>query len=441
MEKLVIDGGKALQGSIVPTGAKNVAMKTIVAAMLSSEKVTVRNVPLISSVTGTAAIVEPLNVKVSFSPDKSVVIDPTLISGHRIPLELGGLYRTATMTIAPLLARFGSAVVPNPGGCRLGKRPIERHIEGLKAMGADIEYKDGFFYAQTKGLQGTRFKFTKNTHTGTETLIMAAVLAKGKTIIENAALEPEVDDLIAFLNSMGAKIKRGENRSIIIEGVSSLYGTDFTIMSDRNEVVTFAVGAYVTGGDILVKNIKKELISAFLAKLKQTNADFEIDQKGIRFYSKNKVYKATDVVTKPEPGFMTDWQAPWALFATFCKGTSTIHETVYESRFGYVSELRKMGAKIDFYNPKVNSPSTFYNFNWEDRNPLYYQGIKIHGPTKLHNAVVEVGDLRAGATLVLAALAASGQSVVWGLEHIDRGYENFENRLVSLGASIKRLKD
>lgn len=441
MEKLVISGGKALQGSITPTGAKNVAMKTIVAAMLSSEKVTVRNIPLISSVTGTAAIVKPLNVKVSFSNDKSVVIDPTSIFGHKIPLELGGLYRTATMTIAPLLARFGKAIVPNPGGCRLGKRPIERHIEGLKAMGADIEYKDGFFFAQTKGLQGTRFKFTKNTHTGTETLIMAASLAKGKTTIENAALEPEIDDLIAFLNSMGAKIRRCKDRSITIEGVNYLHGTDFTIMPDRNEVVTFAIGAYVTGGDILVKNIKKELIAAFLEKLKQANADFETDKRGIRFYTKSRTYKATNIATKPEPGFMTDWQAPWALFATLCNGTSTIHETVYESRFGYVSELCKMGARIDFYNPKVSNPAAYYNFNWEDRNPLYYQGIKIHGPTKLHNAVVEVGDLRAGATLVLAALGASGQSVVLGLEHIDRGYENFENRLVSLGASIKRLKE
>lgn len=440
MEKFVINGGQPLQGSITPSGAKNVAMKTIVASILSDEKVTVRNIPLISSVTGTAAIVKPLNVKVTFSNDKSVVIDPTDLSEHKIPLELGGLFRTATMTIAPLLARFGKAVVPNPGGCRLGKRPIERHIEGLKAMGADITYKDGFFHASTAGLHGTKFRFNKNTHTGTETLIIAAVLAKGTTVIENAALEPEVDDLIAFLNSMGAKIKRSKDKTIVIEGVSHLHGTDFTIMSDRNEAVTFAIGAYVTKGDIFVKNIKKELIAAFLEKLKEAKASFEIDPGGIRFFN-GESYKATDVVTKPEPGFMTDWQAPWALFATIGGGVSTIHETIYESRFGYVSELRKMGARIDFFNPKVTNPVKYYNFNWEDRNPQYFQAIKIYGPTVLHNAVVEVGDLRAGATLVLAALGASGQSVVLGIEHIDRGYENFEKQLVNLGANIKRVKE
>lgn len=440
MEKFIINGGKPLQGKITPSGAKNVAMKTIVATILADEKVTVRNVPLISSVTGTAAIVKPLNIKMTFSDDESVIIDPTGLSEHKIPLDLGGLYRTATMTIAPLLARFGKAVVPNPGGCRLGKRPIDRHIEGLKAMGAEITYKDGFFYASTKGLQGTKFKFNKNTHTGTETLIMAATLAKGTTVIENAALEPEIDDLINFLNSMGAKIKREKDKIIKIEGVKSLHGTDYTIMPDRNEAVTFAIGAYVTKGDVLVRQMKKEFISAFLDKLKKAGASFDIQPDGIRFY-KSKSYKATDVTTNPEPGFMTDWQASWALFASICHGTSTIHETVYESRFGYVSELKKMGADITFFNPKVKNPVEYYNFNWEDRNPLYYQAIKIHGPVNLHNAVVEVGDLRAGATLVLAALAAQGESIVLGIEHIDRGYEHFEKRLMSLGANIKRLKE
>lgn len=429
-----------MKGTIRLSGAKNVAMKTIIAALLTDEIVVVRNVPLISSVIGTAKIVEPLNVKVKFYPDNSMVIRPSGIDRYLIPLELGGLYRTATMTISPLLHRFGKAVVPNPGGCRLGKRPIDRHIEALKALGAKIQYKDGFFYAETSGLKGTRFRFRKNTHTGTETLILAAVLASGTTVLENASAEPEVDDLIAFLSSMGAKIKRREERTIVIEGVNKLHGTDYRIMSDRNEAVTFAIAAYVTKGDIFVKDIDTLTIQSFLDKLKQADASFEKLKDGIRFFNHHR-YKATSVVTAPFPGFMTDWQAPWVVLATQAEGVTTIHETVFESRFGYVSELRKMGARIEFFDPKVANPRQFYNFNWEDRNPDFHQAIRIYGPQKLHNAVVEVSDLRAGATLVLGALAASGESTIYGIEHIDRGYEQFDKRLRLLGAQIKRIKE
>lgn len=440
MEKLLIKGGKALKGTINLSGAKNVAMKALVAALLTEEDVVIRNIPLISSVIGTAKIIQPLGAKVDFFQDNSVKIQSKGINKYSIPLEMGGLYRTATMTIGPLLARFGKAVVPNPGGCRLGKRPIDRHIEGLKSMGAEIEYRDGFFYARSKKLLGTNFKFEKNTHTGTETLILAAVLATGRTILENAALEPEVDDLIALLNSMGAKIKRVKERMIVIDGVKKLRGTDYKIMFDRNEAVTFAIAAYVTKGDIFIKDIDTNSIQLFLDKLEVAQAQFEVESNGIRFFN-HRSYKATDIVTGPFPAFMTDWQAPWALFATQAKGVSTIHETVFESRFGYVSELRKMGAKIDYFNPDVEDPVNFYNFNWEDRNPDFHQAIRIHGPAPLHNAIVEVSDLRAGATLVLAALAARGESVVYGIEHIDRGYEKFEDRLASVGANIKRVKE
>lgn len=440
MEKYIIEGGKILTGEIRLTGAKNVAMKTIVAALLTDEKVVVKNIPLISSVTGTAKIVEPLNVKVRFNKDNSAVIEAKKINKYSIPLELGGLFRTATMTIGPLLHRFGKAVVPNPGGCRLGKRPIDRHIQGLMSLGAQISYKNGYFYANSKELHGTYYKFPKNTHTGTETLILAAVLAKGKTTLENASAEPEVDDLINFLNSMGAKIKRVDQRTILIEGVKHLHGTKYSIMVDRNEAVTFAIAAYMTKGDVFVKDIKSRSIKSFLDQLKLANASYQIDKKGIRFFNSQK-YIATDVTTAPSPGFMTDWQAPWALFATQADGVSVIHETVFESRFGYVEELIKMGAKIEFFDPWVKNPKQFYNFNWEDRNPNYHQAIKIYGPVKLHNAIVEVGDLRAGATLVLAALAAKGTTVVYGIEHIDRGYECFEQRLNKLGAKIKRVED
>ncbi len=440
MEKFIIKGGRPLKGEVKLSGAKNVAMKTLVAALLTDETVTIRNVPLISSVTGTAKIIKPLGVKVNFFSDNKVKIKAKGIHSYTIPLEMGGLYRTSTMTIGPLLTRFGKAVVPNPGGCRLGKRPIDRHIEGLKALGAEIEYKDGFFYAKSKQLIGTKFKFKKNTHTGTETLILAAVLAKGRTVLENAAAEPEVDDLINLLNQMGAKIKRVKERTIVIEGVKKLKGTDYQIMFDRNEAVTFAIAAYVTKGDIFIKGIDVNSIASFLKKLKEVKANFSVIDNGIRFFNQCS-YQATQIVTGPFPAFMTDWQAPWALLATQSQGISTIHETVFEGRFGYVSELKKMGAQIEFFEPKVADPVNFYNFNWEDKKPGYYQAIKIYGPTKLHNAMVEVTDLRAGATLVLAALTAEGESIVYGIEHIDRGYEKFENRLIKLGAEIKRLKE
>lgn len=440
MDKLVVEGGIPLYGTVNLSGAKNVAMKALVAALLTDEKVVIRNVPLISSVIGTAEIIKPLGVKVDFSKNNQVAINSSGIRKFLVPLEMGGLYRTATMTIGPLLSRFGKAVVPNPGGCRLGKRPIDRHIEGLQSLGAKVEYKDGFFYASCRKLTGSNFRFTKNTHTGTETLILAAVLAEGRTILENAAAEPEVDDLIALLNSMGAKIRRVKERTIVIDGVKKLYGTDYKIISDRNEAVTFAIASYITHGDIFIKNIKVEMISSFLNKLREAKALFTCETDGLRFFNHGK-YKATDVVTGPFPAFMTDWQAPWAVFSTLAYGISTIHETVFESRFGYVKELQKMGAKIEFFNPKVKNPSSFYNFNWNDREPYSYRAIRIYGPTKLHDAVVEVCDLRAGATLVLAALAASGRSVVYGVEHIDRGYERFEKRLSALGANIKRLKE
>lgn len=440
MEKLVIKGGKPLSGTINLSGAKNVAMKALVAALLTDEDVVIRNIPLISSVVGTAKIIQLLGVQVEFGKSNWVRVRSKGINKYSIPLEMGGLYRTATMTIGPLLSRFGRAVVPNPGGCRLGKRPIDRHIQGLRTMGAKIEYKDGFFHASTKTLIGSNFRFEKNTHTGTESLILAAVLASGRTILENAAAEPEVDDLIALLNSMGAKIKRVRERTIVIDGVKKLHGTNYRIMLDRNEAVTFAIAGYVTKGDIFIKDIDTKSIQSFLDKLREAQASFKVEKNGIRFFNHHG-YKATDIVTGPFPAFMTDWQAPWALFATKADGISTIHETVFESRFGYVSELRKMGAKIDFFDPKVANPSKFYNFNWEDRNPDFHQAIRIYGPSRLHNAVVEVGDLRAGATLVLAALAADGTSVVYGIEHIDRGYEKFEHRLSMVGANIKRLKE
>jgi len=438
MEKFVITGGKPLKGTVTVGGAKNVAMKVILAGLLTEEPITVHNVPQISSVLGTTKIVEPLGVHIKHI-NHTLHIKAQKLTEHKVPLELGGLFRTAPMVMGPLLARFGHAVVPNPGGCRLGKRPINRHIEALSEMGAQIEYKAGYFVGTGK-LHGARINFEKNTHTGTETIILAAVLADGETIIENAAQEPEVDDLITMLNQMGASIHRSE-KTITIKGVKSLGGTEFSIMPDRNEVVTWVACAIATGGDIVIHGTQRQYLKSFLASLDLAGGGWEaVDATSTRFYWKEKL-KATQIITLPHPGFMTDWQAPWAVLMTQAQGTSSIHETVFESRFSYVSELRKMGAKIDFFDPEVKSPQTVYNFDWKDRIPGYHQGIKIHGPTPLHEAVVEITDLRAGATLVVASLAAKGESVLLGVEHIDRGYEQFDEQLIKLGATVKRMEE
>lgn len=438
MEQLIITGGKPLKGTVKVGGAKNVAMKVIVAALLTDEPLIVNNIPLISSVLGTTKIVEPLGVAVK-RKNHTLEISAKKIHKYKIPLELGGLYRTATMVMGPLLTRFGKAVVPNPGGCRLGKRPVDWHTQALEKMGANIHYRKGYFYAEAKRLYGARIKFPKNTHTGTESVILAAVKAHGKTVIENAAEEPEVDDLIRLLNEMGSQIRRS-GKTITITGVPGLHGVDYTIMPDRNEAVTYAIAGIATRGDVIVDGTQREYLRAFLDKLDEAHAGWEpIDSTHTRFFWKDYL-KPTDVITKPHPGFMTDWQAPWAVLMTQAQGISAIHETVFESRFFYALELRKMGAKIEFFDPKVINPRNYYNFNWNDRIEGYHQGIKVFGPVYLHDAVVEIDDLRAGATLVVAALAARGRSVILGTHHIDRGYERMEAQLKQLGASIKRVK-
>lgn len=441
MDKLTITGKTKLSGTIRVSGAKNVAMKVILAGLLTDEKIVIHNVPLISSIYGTADIVKPLGVKTKIGSDRILTIQGDGSGDYEVPMELGGLYRTATMVMGPLLSRFGKAVVPNPGGCRIGKRPVERHIEGLCKMGATITYKDGYFVAHTRKLYGTNYKFSRNSHTGTETLILAAVLAVGETVLENAGEEPEIDDLIVLLTQMGASIRRIKDRQIVIHGVEKLHGTEFTVMPDRNEVVTFAIAAIASGGDIVIQGTQRKYLKKFLHKLNSVKASWEpISQNETRFFASERL-QATDVTTAPHPGFMTDWQAPWALLMTQSSGVSIIHETVYEDRFCYVNELIKMGADIEFFNPAVSNPKKFYNFNWEDRSPGSCHAIKIRGKVPLHDAILEVTDLRAGATLVLAAIIASGKSIIRGVEHIDRGYEQIEKRLTALGAKIKRERD
>lgn len=440
MEKFIVTGDNPLKGKVTVSGAKNVALKVLVAACLTDEEIIIRNVPGISDVSVMIEIMEELGGKVSLD-NHTLRIQMKQFTSHSLSLEKAAKARTSIMFMVPLLYRSQQAIIPNPGGCRLGARPIDRIIDGLQHMGATIVYKsdDGYFHAKANGLHGTTYTFLKNTHTGTETLILAAAVAKGQTILKNAAEEPEIDDLIALLNKMGAKINRTKKREITIDGVEKLHGTDFTISPDRNEIVTLAIAGIATEGDIFVEGAKREGLEEFLEKLDEANAGYEEKSDGIRFFYKGTL-KPTDTTTAIYPGFMTDWQSPWAVLMTKAKGISTIHETVFENKMGYIFELKKMGASIKIFKPEIKDPEHSYNFNLSDDKPEYIHAIKIHGPTGLHNAVVNSIDLRAGATVVIAALIAKGETTIFGIEKLERGYERFDERLRSLGAHIKRVQ-
>lgn len=445
MEKIVIRGGKRLTGTIGVSGAKNVALKAMVAACLTDQEVMVKNIPLISDFFVMVEIIRELGGEVKII-DHVAHIHMKKFKKEKISLEEAAKIRTSAMFLSPLLARIGKAIIPNPGGCRIGARPIDRTIKGLERMGYSALYKseDGFFYLKKiKNFNNKEitYEFEKSTHTGTEMLIMIAALLKDtKITLKNCAAEPEVDELINLLNQMGAKILRMQERTIVIQGVKKLSGTEFTIGPDRNEIVTMAIAAVITKGDILIKDAQRVDLSPFLQRLELAGGGVEPKKEGIRFYYKGEL-SSVDVETSTYPGFMTDWQGPWSILMTQAKGEAIIHETVYENRFGYVEELRKMGGNITLFNPDIIDPEKVYNFNLTDNNPLYFHAIRIKGPSKLHNAVVKVSDLRAGATLVLAALSATGESVIFGVEHLDRGYEKIDKNLRFLGANIKRIKE
>jgi UDP-N-acetylglucosamine 1-carboxyvinyltransferase len=441
MEKFVIKGGKKLQGEIHVTGAKNAALKLLVAACMTDETVTIHNVPLISDLFVMIEIIKELGGKVELHAH-TITVTMKNFSHSSIPLDKAALVRASSMFIAPLLARTGEAIIPNPGGCRLGARPIDRTVEGISMMDVDITYhsEDGYFHAKTKKLKGANYHFEKNTHTGTETMILAAVLSEGTTMLTNAAEEPEIDDLINMVNSMGANVTRTGLREITIVGVEKLHRAEFTISPDRIEVVTFAIAAIVTGGDVFVKDAQKAAIEPFLEKFKQTGAGYEIKTDGIRFFANGKL-KAVDVTTGIHPGFLTDWQAPWAVLMTQADGASLIHETVFENKLGYIADLKKMGADTILFNPEVKDPDAVYNFNLADDKAEHFHAVEIKGPTPLHNAVMTTIDIRACAAIVLAALAATGTSIIYGIEKLDRGYETLEKRLEKLGAEIERAQE
>lgn len=477
-----VRGGTPLKGSVTISGAKNAAIKMIAASLLTSEEVHLSNIPQIEDVRVDLEVARSLGVKVE-EAENELRLKADDIGSFSIPEGLSQKTRAAIITLGPLLARFGKATLPPFGGCPIGERPVDRHLKALEALGAKISCASGAIEARAERLVGAPIRFSKTTVMGTENAILASVLAEGETTILGAAQEPEVDDLIELLIKMGAKIERSEEDpgKILIEGVENLSGAAHEVLPDRNEAVTFAVAAAATRGDVTLERVRPQDLTSFLSKFETVGASYEVTGEKIRVWADSEVsFSPVDIETAPHPGFATDWQQPFAVLLTQAEGESVLHETVHGQRFNYLSELSKMGAKVELLTPtEAGIPFDIekYGFNWpfleenpagetrakekpsRFRNPnLEGWGIgaggesparelptrepkvvaKITGPRKLHGAEVKISDLRAGATLVIAALAAEGESKIFGIEHIDRGYENFEEKLRGLGAEIER---
>jgi len=421
MQKFIVTGGVPLRGEVQIAGAKNAVLKMMAAAVLTDEPCILRNVPRISDVQILRQTMTDIGFTVSPIDDNGLEIQASAADWLFVPLEAAMKMRSSFILLGPLLTRFGRVIISNPGGDRIGRRPVDLHVDAMRSLGAEIEYKNGYYFAQAPGgLQGARISFPYVTVMGTENAMLAGTLAHGTTIIENAAQEPEVDDLVAMLCAMGARIERTAPNRLEIEGVDRLRGVEHRVLGDRLEAGTFAMAAAVTGGEVTVRGVDPTHLSAFTDVLTGMGISFETfttDGGGLRVRGGDGIRPA-DVETQPYPGFATDLQAPLAVLMTQADGISTIHETIYEDRLDYVMELVKMGAVIEVLDERH---------------------ARIGGPTPLHGREVGISDLRAGATLILAALAAAETSVISGVEHVDRGYEAIESKLVALGAQITRI--
>jgi UDP-N-acetylglucosamine 1-carboxyvinyltransferase len=441
MSRYIVIGGKPLKGEVSIRGAKNASYKQIIASLLTEDLVQLDNIPQISDVKITASIAKSLGSNIVFNGEHCAEISTPKITNSIVPNGTGEKSRTSFMFAAPLLIRTGTAVVPIPGGDKLGNRPLDRLYECFSQMNIHTEETEKSIIFKTDGIKPTHYTFNKPSHTVTEVIIMTAALVEGQTIIDNAALEPEIDDLIEMLNSMGADIKRGDldPKRIIINGVSKLHGTKHQVISDRNEAVTFACAALATKGSINILRINPDTIKTFLQTIVVMGAKVEVglDEVLITWV---KPLKAIDIETEPEPGFMTDWQALFTIVLSQAVGCSSIIEKVYPSRFQHIENLIKMGAKVNYFNPNINNPDEYYQFNIENDKPGLFHGVKIYGPVKLSPAKFTINDLRAGASTTLAALTANGESIIDGVEFIERGYEKLADRLRSLGANIEYIK-
>ncbi|MDA1316885.1 MAG: UDP-N-acetylglucosamine 1-carboxyvinyltransferase [bacterium] len=432
----IIQGGKPLNGHVQISGAKNVALKVLIAALLFDSPVTLHNMPRIQDIHELTSLLTQLGVQISFNQN-TVTVDSSNLKEAHIDLDHAAKIRVSFMLFAPMLYRFKKAIIPNPGGCRLGARSIDRVIDGLKALDIEVAYDSstGYYDAVMTQKPHGSYVFPKPTHTGTEMMIMMSVFGQGTIVIENAAQEPEIDDLINFLNEGGAQISRDES-TITIEGVSSLsQSKPYTIAPDKIEAATYAVLGIASKGDVTISAVPKHFIHTFNQTLKSIGAGVEDLGDGKWRYYYQPMHGA-HIETAPYPGFVTDWQPLLAVLLTQAEGESTIHERIFENRFSYVKELRKLGAQITFIKKDISDPGQHYHFNFDPKKE-YKQTIQINGIRTLHGGVLNVSDLRAGATLAIAALISTGTSYVNGIHHLQRGYENFIEKVKALGGDIQ----
>jgi len=417
MEKLIIKGGVPINGEIKISGAKNAALPILAATLLSGAPIQLSNIPHLQDVTTIVSLLGQMGVNIMLDERSNIEVQATSLSSFHAPYELVRTMRASILVLGPLLSRFGEAQVSLPGGCAIGTRPVDQHLKGMQAMGADISIENGYITAKAKRLHGATIVMDMITVTGTENIMMAAVLAKGQTIIHNAAREPEVEDLANFLNVLGAKISGAGTSTIIIDGVDELGGGSYHVLPDRIETGTYLAAAAVTRGRIKVKNTRPDLVESVLLKLEETGALIDTGPDWISLDMKGNRPRAINISTAPYPAFPTDMQAQMMTVNAVAEGTGVITETVFENRFMHVQELQRMGAEIAL---KGNSAI-------------------CTGTDKLHGAPVMATDLRASASLVLAGLAASGETSIDRIYHIDRGYECIEEKLTQLGARIHRI--
>jgi UDP-N-acetylglucosamine 1-carboxyvinyltransferase len=412
-----ISGGVPLQGEVWISGAKNAVLPILVASLLGDGPSRVSNVPHLQDVTTTMELLGRMGADLSLGDRMQISIDPGSMNLFEAPYDLVKTMRASILVLGPLVSRFGRAVVSLPGGCAIGSRPVNLHLHGLQAMGAEVEVRNGNIEARAKRLRGARIIMDTVTVTGTENLLMAATLAQGTTVLENAAQEPEVVDLAEFLMAMGARIEGAGSNTITIEGVDRLQGTDYTVLPDRIETGTYLVGAAMTGGRVRCTRARPAHLDAVLEKLKESGADITLGEDWVELDMHGRRPRSVDVTTAPYPGFPTDMQAQFTALNSIAEGTGVITETIFENRFMHVQELQRLGADISL---KGNTAI-------------------IRGVPRLTGAPIMATDLRASASLVLAGLVADGVTTVDRVYHIDRGYEIIEEKLGALGARIKRV--
>jgi UDP-N-acetylglucosamine 1-carboxyvinyltransferase len=415
MKKIVINGRGKISGEVTISGAKNAALPILAAGLLCAGRHTISNVPRLADVTTLGKILQ--NMGVSFErQDHDIIIDSSGLVNPEAPYDLVRTMRASVLVLGPLVARLGRARVSLPGGCAIGARPINLHLMGLEKLGASVEIEHGYVVASAKKLRGAQIYFDTVTVTGTENIMMAAVLAEGETTLENAAREPEIVDLANALIQMGAKIEGAGTDIITIRGVTGLRSVNYTVMPDRIETGTFVIAAAITGGSILIRNCHPGHLDAVLAKVREAGAEIKVNADTVQVTGPRSI-RPVSITTREYPGFPTDMQAQFMSLMTLAEGTSVINETIFENRFTHVAELRRMGAEIEA----------------DGRTAI------VKGVPRLSAAPVMATDLRASASLILAGLAAQGQTVVSRIYHLDRGYESIEQKLSALGADIKRV--